>query len=428
MHIKPSLEATAMRYVIALIITVLSTYSVQSLAAGGVVTSPTGEAPDRYVYYPGTEALDKKEIRITACGTGMPAARHAQAATCFLMEFGNGDKLIFDIGTGSATNLAAYMIPYEYLDKIILSHLHTDHMGDLDALWAGGWTAGRPSGLTIWGPSGLHPELGTKAAMKGFLDFVAWDKETRSFQINPLPGEITVHEFDYKLENQVIYAEDGVEVRSFPAIHTGDGPVSFIVHYEGMKVIFGGDTAPNKWFIKHGTDADLVIHEAFMVPGDFVEWYNQPPQLAWRACCAFHTSGQAFGKIMSTIEPGHAVAYHFLNEEATRYNLFQAIRETYAGPLSMAIDNMVWNVTPDGIKERMAVITEEAWSVPGTAKQGGPVTGRRAVFSDFTNAGYWLPAYKAQNDAMDRHMEKYNLQKEDWRPGMFKMIEESQKK
>ena len=395
--------------------------------AGGVVTDPAGIAPDRYVYYPGTEALAQKEIRVTACGTGMPAARHAQAATCFLMEFGNGDKIIFDIGTGSMANLASYMIPYQYLDKVILSHLHTDHMGDLDALWAGGWTAGRPGGLKVWGPKGLHPELGTAAAIEGFLDFVAWDKETRSFQINPLPGNIEVTEFDYRPEDQKIYEEDGVTVSSFPAIHTGDGPVSLIVRYEGMKVIFGGDTAPNKWFIEHGTDADLVIHEAFMVPNDFVVLYNQPPQLAWRACCAFHTSGQAFGKIMSTITPKHAVAYHFLNEEATRYHLYEAIRETYDGPVSMAADNMVWNVTPDGVKERMAVITEEAWSVPGTARQGPPERGRRPVFSDFTNAGYWLPAYEAQNDAMDKHMEKYNLQDQDWRPGMMKMMEGSQK-
>ena len=398
-----------------------------TFGAGGVVTDPAGIAPDRYVYYPGTEALAQKEIRVTACGTGMPAARHAQAATCFLMEFGNGDKIIFDIGTGSMANLASYMIPYQYLDKVILSHLHTDHMGDLDALWAGGWTAGRPGGLKVWGPTGLHPELGTAAAIEGFLDFVAWDKETRSFQINPLPGNIEVTEFDYRPEDQKIYDEDGVTVSSFPAIHTGDGPVSFIVRYEGMKVIFGGDTAPNKWFIEHGTDADLVIHEAFMVPNDFVVWYNQPPQLAWRACCAFHTSGQAFGKIMSTIKPKHAVAYHFLNEEATRYNLYEAIRETYDGPVSMAADNMVWNVTPDGVKERMAVITEEAWPVPGTERQGGPEKGRRPVFSDFTNAGYWLPAYEAQNDAMDAHMEKYNLQDQDWRPGMMKMMEGSQK-
>jgi ribonuclease Z len=399
-----------------------------ALAAGGVVTDPTGVAPDRYVYYPGTEPLSKKEIRVTACGTGMPAARHGQAATCFLLEFGNGEKLIFDIGTGSMANIAAYMIPMEFLDKIFLTHLHTDHMGDIDTIWAGGWTSGRPVGLKVWGPAGLHPELGTKAAMKGFLDFVAWDKETRSFQITPGPGEIEVHEFDYKIENQLVYESKGIEVRSIPAIHTGDGPVSYVVNYEGMKVVVGGDTAPNRWFQKYAKDADLVIHESFMVPNDFVVWYNQPPQLAWRACCAFHTSGQAFGKIMSEIQPEHAVAYHFLNEEATRYNLYDAIRETYDGPLSMATDNMVWNVTPDGIEERMAVITHEAWSVPGPSRQGPPEQGRRPVFSDFTNRGYWLPAYEAQNEAMDKHMEKYNLQDQDWRPGMMNMMRQGQKK
>ncbi|MFZ9037004.1 MAG: guanitoxin biosynthesis MBL fold metallo-hydrolase GntH [Gammaproteobacteria bacterium] len=399
-----------------------------AFAAGGQYTSPNQVAPERYVYYPGTEKLDRKEIRVTACGTGMPAARHGQAAACFLMEFGNGDKIIFDIGTGSMDNIAAYMIPYEYLNKIFLTHLHTDHMGDLDSLWAGGWTAGRPTSLKVWGPSGLHPELGTKAMIDGFLKFVAWDKETRSFAITPKPGEVDVVEFDYKAVNQVVYDEDGVIVRSIPAIHTGDGPVSYIVEYEGMRVVIGGDTAPNKWFIEHAVDSDLVVHEAFMVPGDFVAWYNQPPQLAWRACCAFHTSGQAFGKIMSQIKPKHGVAYHFLNEEATRYNLYGAIRETYDGPLSMASDNMVWNITPEGVEERMAVITEEAWSVPGPTRQGPPEQeGRRPVFSQFSNSGYWLPAYEAQDDAMDEHMNKYNLQDQDWRPGLYKMMRDAEK-
>jgi ribonuclease Z len=90
-------------------------------AAGGVVADPKGVTPDRYVYYPGTEALSEGEIRVIACGTGMPAARRGQAATCFLVETGNGDKFIFDIGSGSAANLAALMIPYQYLDKVFLT-------------------------------------------------------------------------------------------------------------------------------------------------------------------------------------------------------------------------------------------------------------------------------------------------------------------
>ena len=49
-------------------------------AAGGKVTDPTGKAPDRYVYYPGTESLAKDEIRVIACGTGMPAASGSRVA------------------------------------------------------------------------------------------------------------------------------------------------------------------------------------------------------------------------------------------------------------------------------------------------------------------------------------------------------------
>ncbi len=128
----------------------------EAQAAGGKVTSPTGIAPDRYVYYPGTEALGKDEIRMTACGTGLPAARRGQAASCFLIELGNGDKFLFDLGTGSMANLAAMMIPMDFLTKVFLSHLHTDHFGDLAPLWAGGWTGGRTVPLEVWGPSGAR--------------------------------------------------------------------------------------------------------------------------------------------------------------------------------------------------------------------------------------------------------------------------------
>jgi len=295
-------------------------------AAGGTVTSPTGIAPDRYVYYPGTEELGKDEIRVVTCGSGMPAARHGQAATCFLIETGNGDKFLFDLGTGSMANVAALMIPYQYLDKVFLSHLHTDHMGDLAALWAGGWTAGRPNALKVWGPSGQTPEMGTAYAIEHFLKWVNWDAVTRSFKITPVPGQIEVTEFDYKGENQVVYQENGVTIRSYPAIHAGDGPVSYDLEYAGMRVVFSGDTVPNKWFVKYATGADLVIHEAMMTPQQFATFYNQPAQLAWRTCCEFHTSPQGMGKIMSAIEPRHAVAYHFFNEEGTRYDIYKAIR------------------------------------------------------------------------------------------------------
>jgi ribonuclease Z len=392
-----------------------------AFAAGGTVTDPAGVAPDRYVYYPGTEALAKDEIRVVACGTGMPAARRGQAATCYLVETGNGDKFIFDIGSGSMANLAALMIPYQYLDKVFLTHLHTDHMGDIDGLWAGGWTAGRPNALRVWGPSGMTPELGTKYSMDNFLKHANWDYTTRKFQISPIPGNIETTEFDYKAVNEVVYQENGVTIRSWPAVHAGDGPISYSVEFSGLKVVIGGDTFPNKWFLKYAKNADLAIHEAFMAPELFVTLYGQPPQLAWRACCAFHTSGQAFGKVMSEVKPRLAVAYHFLNEEATRYSLYDNIRETYDGPLSMAADMMVWNITKDKVTERMAVSTEEAWAVPGPTRQPPPEKGQPPVFSKFILEGRWDEgAQPAQKRMLDEFAEKYGLQDQDWRKQMQK--------
>ncbi len=232
-------------------------------AAGNIVKGPNVVVPDRYVYYPGTEVLDKDEVRVIACGTGMPDQRRAQASASFLFEFGNGEKLIFDIGTGSMRNINSLMIPAEFLTKVIISHLHTDHWGDLASLWAGGWTAGRPVPLEVWGPSGQTKEMGTAHAIKGFLQAYNWDYQTRAYKITPVPGQIKVHEFDYKAVNNVIYDQNGIVVRSIPAIHAGDGPVSFIIEYAGMKLVFGGDTSPNKWFVEYTKGADFVIHEAF---------------------------------------------------------------------------------------------------------------------------------------------------------------------
>ena len=39
----------------------------------------------------------------------------------------------------------------------------------------------------------------------------------------------------------------------------------------------------------------------------------------------FHSSAQAFGKIMSIVKPRHAVAYHFFNDEDTRYEVYDGM-------------------------------------------------------------------------------------------------------
>lgn len=387
----------------------------EAQAAEKKAASRTGAAPDRYAYYPGTEALGPDEMRVVACGTGMPAARHGQAATSFLVELGNGDKFLFDIGTHSMGNTASLMIPYDFLDKVFLSHLHTDHWGDLATLWAGGWTAGRSKALKIWGPSGETPEMGTKYAIEHFLKAYNWDYQTRASSIADEPGRIQVTEFDYRGKNIVVYKENGVTVRAFPAIHAGAGPVSYALEWNGYKFVFGGDSYPNKWFIEYAQDADLAIHECFHLPEQLVKLYNMAPVASLIVGTKVHTSPQAFGKIMSTIKPKHAVAYHFFNEAETRYGIYEGARETYDGPLSMATDLMTWNITRKGVEERMATVTEEAWSVEG------PVPAPENEKGD--NPNEWmteeilsgrLDVSDAEGPMLKAYMKKYKLD-----PAMF---------
>jgi ribonuclease Z len=219
-------------------------------------------------------------MRITACGTGMPNARPKQAAACWLVELGNGDKFIFDIGTGSAERLAALGIPYDYLDKLFLGHLHSDHFGDIDALWVGGVIAGRTKPLSVWGPSGSEPRYGTEYAIEHLQKYLTWDIAGRVGQTDTRGLKIDVTEFDYRGENQVVHQENGVTIRSFPAIHAIDGAVSFALEWNGLKFVYSSDTYPNKWMDKFAKNADILVHEVIYNPEGWIKFMGFSPEVA----------------------------------------------------------------------------------------------------------------------------------------------------
>jgi ribonuclease Z len=171
--------------------------------------SPVKARP-RDTYYPNSEDLAKDEMRVIACGTGMPTTRAAQAAACFLVELGNGDKFIFDIGTGAAERISSLQIPYDYLDKIFIGHLHADHFGSLGEIFIGGALMGRQKPLRVWGPNGPTPQLGTAYAVQKMKEMYTWDLAGRVGIVDFRGYSIEVNEFDYKAENAVIYEDNGV--------------------------------------------------------------------------------------------------------------------------------------------------------------------------------------------------------------------------
>ncbi|MBT8462063.1 MAG: hypothetical protein KJO44_06020, partial [Gemmatimonadetes bacterium] len=85
--------------------------------------------------------------------------------------------------------------------------------------------------------------------------------------------------------------------------------------------------------------------------------------------------------------PRMAVGYHFFNDFDTQPAVLADIRKTYDGPLALATDYMVFNVTEDDVRVRMAAIDEDIWPQPATQPKLPPDLSQQIGFSDFITDG-----------------------------------------
>jgi len=370
--------------------------------------SPTKPYPKHNVYYPGTEDLMPDEMRVIACGSGMPMPRLKQAAPCFLIELGNGDKFIFDMGTGSMERLYSLGIPLDYIDKVFLTHLHGDHMGDLPGFYVYGPQNNRSKPLRIWGPAGggTRPEWSTKTAMEHMEKMWAWQTGTLVGTIDTTAFEMEVTEYDWSKVNGVIYDHNGVVIRSLPAIHF-EQAASFILEWNGLKLAYMGDSLPNKWWIKHANGADLAIGECFLPPDLAATKWGFSGQEALNAVTLIHANAVYAGKVMAMTKAKHNVAYHFQNDADTLPVVMKAVQSVYDGPVDYAQDYMVWNVTKEGVRTRMAVPNPESYPPPALQEKKVASGGDRYQTPDSVLDG-WPEEFTAVADKIYADFNKKN--------------------
>jgi ribonuclease Z len=268
--------------------------------------------------------------------------------------------------------------------------------------------------LRIWGPNGSTPELGTAAAMENMKEMYVWDIGTRSGVVDFRGGELEVNEFAFDGVNEVIYNENGVVIRSIPAVHGLDGAVSFILEWNGLTFAYSSDTVPNQWWIDHTKGADIAIHECFLPPTLLVTKQGFAPLEALTVGTQGHTSPEQFGKVMSLTEPRLAVGYHFYNDFDVEPEVRDRVRKTYGGPLELAVDYMVFNVTRDDIKVRMSAIDEEIWPNPPMKDKIAPDFTSAISMSDFTLSGV-VPLPEVVGPIYDEINELYGT---DFAPGL----------
>ena len=337
----------------------------KALTLTPVVGTPRRAYAEMYV--PGEEPLEDGELRVTVLGSGNPWPTRAQASASVLVEVGNPERdiFVFDLGTGSIANYASLKLPVNALNKVFITHLHADHMGDILTLGGSLAKVGRADGpVYVWGPGGTEPRLGTKHFCEAIHEALAWDEEAGKGHINPESTKIVGTEFDC-MKTQVVYDKNGVKVTSFPVIHCISGAVGYRLDFAGLSFAFSGDTRAGWPLVKACEGVDLLIHECFPPAAALAAASGLSIEQATMTLNAIHTSPKAAGKVFSLVKPRLAGLYHTLLSPQVVSMLFQELGAVYAGPVVQTQDLTVINVTKKAIVSRQAKVVNQLPPIAG---------------------------------------------------------------
>ena len=287
--------------------------------------------------------MSKSDFRVTLLGTGTPAPRIDRFGPATLVEVG-GQTLLFDAGRGVTMRLWQLKIPLSRVDRLFLTHFHSDHTSGIPDLWLTGWLP------PVWGsraaPFRVTGPTGSKELMARLEQAYALDIKIRlEDEKVPLEGIRTeVSEFQ---SDGVVYQNNGVRVIAFEVDH-GDvikPAFGYRVEYQGRAVVLSGDTRYHPNVVKHAMGADLLIHEVGAAKPELLE---AQPEL--RRIFAHHTSPREAGQVFSQTRPKLAVYTHLVLlgsqtvAPVTLDELVAETRQTYDGRLVVGEDLMAFDI------------------------------------------------------------------------------------
>ncbi len=248
-----------------------------------VIRNEQGSLKEYPEYFTPAEELGSDEMLLVCIGSGNPVVRMRQAATSWLVQLGNGENFIFDVGGGTVLNLWSMGLPMAELDKLFVTHLHLDHVGGIFPLYdAMGWARNTP--LRVWGASGNDGTLGIAEFCKNIEEASNWHNMSKKGIIQSGGMKIEANEFDYSKfakdnPHQLIYDENGVKVYAFPVDHILEGAVGYRLEWNGLSFAYTGDSVPTSFEAEQCKGVDVFAHELFIDAPTFAEKNNMPLQL-----------------------------------------------------------------------------------------------------------------------------------------------------
>ena len=269
-------------------------------------------------------------LRVTILGSGFgPRVNLQRFGSSILVETSMGDKLLFDCGRGFAERLTEYGVSLGAIDKLFLTHLHSDHILSIPDLFLVGWFDGRKTPLRVWGPAGT----------KNMMDYIgkAFEFDIRArADFDDRLTKAGIRSSSTEIQEGVIFEENGVKVTAFLVDH---GPVEpafgYRVDYEGHSVAMSGDTRFSENLIKHSQAVDVIIHEVARLSAPNPKQTERDRAQQEKIVRELHTTADQTAVVFNRVKPRLAVYSHGGSPE----DLAEA-RKTYSGPLEIGEDLM----------------------------------------------------------------------------------------
>jgi len=202
-------------------------------------------------------------LRIFLIGSGGPINNEVRVTSCIAVIAG-GEFFLVDIGPGTYRIVDIMRLPTPRLTKILLTHFHSDHIGDLGEANMMSWANGRTKPIEIYGPEGVEK------VVKGFI--MAYEHDT-GYRIAHHGKDTILPEagtpvsktikFSDNNEKKLCFEKDGLKVYAFQVDHSPVKPaVGYRVEYKGNVVVITGDTKRTNNLAEHCKDADILFIEA----------------------------------------------------------------------------------------------------------------------------------------------------------------------